>query len=114
MSFYMVLSKIYLLKPVIVVTPVPVNYAKVINSGYSHISEPALELHSRAAPSVRGNITAQSVQPQGEIQEDGRRKKNLTVEKGGSEKPFYAMWHLMQCIPKLAVFLVLKMFCNSM
>ena len=61
----------------IVVTPVPVNYAKVINSGYSHISEPALELQSRAAPSVRGNITAQSVQPQGEILEEGRRKKKL-------------------------------------
>ena len=57
----------------IVVTPVSVNYAKVINSGYHHISEPALELHSRAAPSVRGNITAQSVQLQGEIPE-GRKK----------------------------------------
>ena len=56
------------------VTPVPVNYAKVINFGYSHISEPALELHSRAASSVGGNITAQSVQPQGEIPEEGRKK----------------------------------------
>ena len=37
----------------------------------SHISEPALELHSRSAPSVRG-ITTQSVQPQGEIPEEGR------------------------------------------
>ena len=59
------------------VTPVPVNYAKVINFGYSHISEPALELHSRAASSVGGNITAQSVQPQGEIPEEGRRKKSI-------------------------------------
>ena len=40
----------------------------------SHISEPALELHSRAAPSV-GGITAQSVQPQGEIPEEGRTEK---------------------------------------
>ena len=32
------------------------------------------ELHSRAAPSVGGNITAQSVQPQGEIPEEGRKK----------------------------------------
>ena len=50
------------------------NYAKVINSGYSHISEPAQELHSRAAPSLGGNITAQSFQPQGEIPEEGRKK----------------------------------------
>ena len=56
------------------VTPVRLNYAKVINSGYSHISEPTLELQSRAAPSAGGNITAQSVQPQGEIPEEGRKK----------------------------------------
>ena len=36
---------------------------------------PALALHSRAAPSV-GGITAQSVQPQGEIPEEGRTEKN--------------------------------------
>ena len=47
---------------------------KVIDSEYSHISEPAQELHSRATPSVRGNIIAQSVQPQGEIPEEGRKK----------------------------------------
>ena len=40
----------------------------------SHTSEPALMLHSRAAPSVRGNITAQSVLTQGEIPEKGRKK----------------------------------------
>ena len=40
----------------------------------SHISEPAPELHSRAAPSV-GGITAQSVQPQGDILEEGRTDK---------------------------------------
>ena len=33
------------------------NNTKVINSGDSHISEPTLELHSRAAPCVKGNIT---------------------------------------------------------
>ena len=33
------------------------------------------ELHTRAAPSV-GGITAQSVQPQGEIPEEGRTEKN--------------------------------------
>ena len=45
----------------------------------SHISEPALglELHSRAAPSVEG-ITAQSIQPQAEIPEEGRTKKKLS------------------------------------
>ena len=63
----------------IVVTPFLVNYAKAINSGYSHISEPTQELHSRAAPSVRGIITAQSVQLQGEIPEEGRRKNKKTV-----------------------------------
>ena len=40
----------------------------------SHIQEPALKLHSRAAPSI-GGITAQSVQPQGEIPEEGRTEK---------------------------------------
>ena len=50
---------------------------KVINSGYSHISEPTQELNSRAMPSVGGNITAQSVQPQGEIPENGRKKGQL-------------------------------------
>ena len=53
--------------------------AKVINSGYSHISEPALELHSRAAPSVGGNIIAQSVQSRGEILEEGRKKQKKTL-----------------------------------
>ena len=55
--------------------PITVNNAKVINLGYSHISEPAQELHSRASPSVRGNITTQLVQPRGEIPEEGRKKK---------------------------------------
>ena len=40
----------------------------------SHISKPSLELHSRAAPSVRGIITAQSVLTQGKIPEEGRKK----------------------------------------
>ena len=40
------------------------------------MSVPTQELHSRAAPSVGGSITAQSVQPQGEILEEDRRKKN--------------------------------------
>ena len=40
----------------------------------NHISEPALELHSRAVPSVRG-ITTQMVQPQGEIPEEGSTEK---------------------------------------
>ena len=53
--------------------------AKVINSGYSHISEPALELHSRAGPSVGGNITAPLVQPRGEILEEGRKKTKKTL-----------------------------------
>ena len=34
----------------------------------------ALFSNSRAAPSVGGDITAQSVQPQGEILEVGRKK----------------------------------------
>ena len=40
--------------------------------GCSHMSYPALELHSRAMPSVRGNITAQLILTQGEIPEEGR------------------------------------------
>ena len=50
---------------------------KVTNFGYSHISVPAQELHRRAAPSVEGSITAQSVRPQGEILEEGRKKVKL-------------------------------------
>ena len=44
----------------------------------SHISEPTLELHSRAAPSVRG-ITTQSVLTQREIPEEGRTEKRLLI-----------------------------------
>ena len=43
------------------------------------ISEPALELHSRAALSVRG-ITAQLVLTQGEIQEEGRTEKKIITQ----------------------------------
>ena len=50
--------------------PIMVNYTRVINSGHCHISEHAQQLHSRDVPSVRGNISAQSVQPQGE---EGRK-----------------------------------------
>ena len=39
----------------------------------------ALELHSTAAPSV-GGITAQSIQPQGEIPEKGRTEKKPNIE----------------------------------
>ena len=38
------------------------------------VSDPTLELHSRAAPSVRGIITNQSVLTQGEITEEDRKK----------------------------------------
>ena len=40
------------------------------------ISEPALELHSRAAPGVGGNTTAQLVQPQGEKSQRKAEQKN--------------------------------------
>ena len=45
------------------------------NSGSSHMSEPAHELHSRAAPSVGGNTTTHLVQPQGEIPEEGKNTR---------------------------------------
>ena len=64
----------------------------VIKSGYSHISEPALELHSRAAPSVGGNITAQSVLTQGEISEEDRSEKTYwqkTICGVGIKQLFY-------------------------
>ena len=57
-----------------VFTPSRWTMHKVINSAYSHISVPAQELHSRATLSVGGSITAQSVQLQGKILEDGRKK----------------------------------------
>ena len=60
--------------------PITVSYMKVSNSEYSQISEPALELHSRAAPSVGGNITAQLVLTQEEISGEGRYKKMLPVK----------------------------------
>ena len=44
----------------------------------SHLSEPALELHSRAAPSVGGIIPAQLVLTQGEISEKGTKKQKNT------------------------------------
>ena len=44
------------------------------NFGSSHISEPAKELNSRAAPSVRGNTTAHLVQPQEKMPEEGKKK----------------------------------------
>ena len=45
----------------------------------SHISEPALELHSRTAPSV-GGTTAQLVLTQGEILEEGRIEKQKKIK----------------------------------
>ena len=54
--------------------PITVRLTMVMNSEYSQISEPALELHSRAAPSVGGNITTQSVLTQEEIPEEGQIK----------------------------------------
>ena len=45
-----------------------------------NILEPTQELHSRAVPSAGGNITAKSVQPQGEIPELGRTKKGKMTE----------------------------------
>ena len=53
----------------------------MINSGHSHRSVPAQELYSMAAPSVGGSVTTQSVQPQGEIPEEGKKKiKLVTIE----------------------------------
>ena len=46
----------------------------------SHISELTLDLHGRAAPSV-GGITAQSVQPQGDIPEEGRTERKKSPQK---------------------------------
>ena len=54
----------------------------------SHISEPFLELHSRPALSV-GGITAQSVQPQGEIPEEGRTEKKVKLKKGKRRHSFF-------------------------
>ena len=53
--------------------PITVNYAKKSDQN----SGSAYELHSRAAPSVGGNTTTQSVQTQGEIPEEGRKKEKL-------------------------------------
>ena len=61
---------------------------------YWIISEPALKLHSRYAPSV-GGITAQSVQPQGEIPEEGRTEKKLFLvsnEKYGTLSKYLISW----------------------
>ena len=54
-------------------------WAMLIKSGYSHILDPALELHRRATSSVRGNITTQSVLTQGEILEEGRYQKKAEI-----------------------------------
>ena len=55
----------------------------------SHISEPTLEPHSRAAPVV-GGITAQLVLPQGEIPEEGR------TEKKTKRITFYGIMYISQ------------------
>ena len=47
-------------------------------------SVPAREQHSRVAPSVGGSINALSVQPLGEIPEEGRRKKIMVWFCNGS------------------------------
>ena len=46
----------------------------------SHISETALELHSRAAPSV-GGITAQSILTQGENPGGRQNRKKVQIAK---------------------------------
>ena len=56
----------------------------------SYLSEPALELYSRAVPRVRG-ITPQSVQPQGEIQEEGRTEKKTTKQVHFSSKSVHLL-----------------------
>ena len=80
----------------IVVTPSRWAMQRVIkNSGSSHISEPAQELHSRAVPSVGGNNTAQSVQLQGEIPEEGRKKNCIwAVKLGGCSKRQHLLWKI--------------------
>ena len=64
------------LKPYCLLQHVVIN--NVINSGHSHGSVPTQELWSRAAPSVGGYVTTQSVQPQGEIPE-----KKIIIKKQG-------------------------------
>ena len=80
----------------IVVTPSRWAMQRVIkNSGSSHISEPAQELHSRAVPIVGGNNTAQSVQLQGEIPEEGRKKNCIwAVKLGGCSKRQHLLWKI--------------------
>ena len=56
---------------------IPFWYKFKANKIQPFISVPDLELLSRAVPSSEVTITAQSVQPQGEIQEKGREKKIL-------------------------------------
>ena len=61
----------------------------VIKSGYSHSSEPTLELHSRAVPGIRRQHL-HSVGPiQEEIPEEGRsRKKNIFCKTQTLAYPF--------------------------
>ena len=59
----------------IVVTPLRWSMHKVINSGNSHTYQcPPKSYTARLRQVSEASITAQSVQPQGEIPEEGRRK----------------------------------------
>ena len=80
----------------------------MIKSGYSHISEPALELYSRAMPNVGGNITAQSVLTHREKslgKADQKKSKRIVFNLNGllqvkktftSSKDFYKLKRLLQ------------------
>ena len=81
LSILFILPFSFMYSSILVVPPSRETMHKVINSGYSHRSvptKPPQELNSRAVPSVGGSITAQSVQPQGEIPEEGRKKTLLS------------------------------------
>ena len=73
------LVTLYMFKNTYTCYPIMVRLTMGINSEYSQISEPAPELHSKAAPSVGGNITAQLVLTQEEIPEEGWKKKLLVL-----------------------------------
>ena len=57
-------------------------------------------IHSRAAPSVRGIITAQSFLTQGEIPEEGRKSKKKTV----GYYMLYIDWNFLTCLDTVPYF----------
>ena len=86
----------------------PSQWAMVIKSGYSHSSEPALELHSRAAPRIRRQHHG-SVGPNTGINPGGRQIKKKTTQFHNSLLHYHSLqigydWYIPETIKRTFMF----------